>query len=183
MRNAKLQAIVLFLTLTACTPIQLDKWESMTNVKLPQETKRALESLPDVPAPMPNGLTIQTDGTVSYPQPDPSWKCVQWFQTSLDAGWTINEWPKLGRILHRESRCNIDSFNRSDPNGGSRGLGQVNGYWCQKNKYNPTGFLQAKGVLQTCEDLFQPFTNLRAMRVIFEYGVARHGSGWGPWGG
>jgi hypothetical protein len=108
-------------------------------------------------------------------------RCGEWRELALRVGWTEAQWPKLSHVLHRESRCNIGSFNRTDPNGGSRGLMQINGYWCRKNKYNPIGWLQAKGILNTCEDLFNPEVNLRAGLAMWNYSQERNKCGWRPW--
>jgi hypothetical protein len=84
-------------------------------------------------------------------------------------------------IMWRESRCRQVAHNPTDPNGGSYGLFQINGYWCKKNKYNPTGWLQAKGILNTCEDLFIPEVNLRAGLAMWNYSQERNKCGWRPW--
>lgn len=70
--------------------------------------------------------------------------------------------------MYRESRCNADSHNPSDPNTGSYGLVQVNGFWCQE-------WLQAQGILSQCSDLFDPAINLEAGLAIYNR------SGWNPW--
>lgn len=109
-------------------------------------------------------------------------KCGEWRELALAVGWPAEEWPTLSYVLHRESRCNIDSWNKTDPQSGSRGLMQINGFWCRPNRYDPNGFLQSVGVLKTCEDLFNPEINLRAGLAIWTYGEEKHGCGWrGPW--
>lgn len=108
-------------------------------------------------------------------------RCGEWHDLAIRVGWTEAQWPTLSRVIHRESRCNINSFNRTDPNGGSRGLMQINGYWCRKNKYNPSGWLQAQGILSTCDDLYNPETNLRAGLAMWNYSQQRNRCGWRPW--
>ena len=61
-----------------------------------------------------------------------------------------------------------------NPNGGSRGLLQINGSW---NKW-----LIGKGIIAKPKDLLQAQTNLLAGLEIYNYGVERYGFGWGPWG-
>jgi len=100
--------------------------------------------------------------------------CGQWLDTALAAGWPIELWHQQSYVIWRESRCNIDSWNRTDPNGGSRGLMQINGFWCQK-------WLQKQGVLKTCDELFDPNVNLRAAWAIFNYSTAKNANGWHPW--
>ena len=108
-------------------------------------------------------------------------KCGEYHDLAISVGWTEAQWNKLSFVMHRESRCNTMAFNKTDPNGGSRGLIQINGYWCKKNKYNPSGWLQAKGILNTCEDLFIPEVNLRAGLAMWDYSQQRNGCGWRPW--
>ena len=80
-------------------------------------------------------------------------------------------------IMHRESRCRQLAFNPKDPNGGSYGLFQINGYWCQPSRYSRLGWLQEKKVLKTCADLWDPIINAKAFMVMYDY------AGWQPWGG
>ena len=108
-------------------------------------------------------------------------RCGEYHDLAIQAGWPESQWSTLSYVMYRESRCNTMSFNKRDPNGGSRGLIQINGYWCKKNKYNPTGWLQAKGILNTCDDLFDPLTNLRAGWAMWQYSQERNRCGWRPW--
>ena len=108
-------------------------------------------------------------------------RCGEYHDLALSVGWNEAQWKKLSFVMYRESRCNTMSFNKTDPNGGSRGLIQINGYWCKKNKYNPSGWLQAKGILNTCEDLFIPEVNLRAGLAMWNYSQERNKCGWRPW--
>ena len=108
-------------------------------------------------------------------------RCGEYHDLAISVGWTEAQWKKLSFVMHRESRCNTMSYNRTDPNGGSRGLIQINGYWCRKNKYNPSGWLQAKGILSNCDDLYNPEVNLRAGLAMWNYSQERNGCGWRPW--
>jgi hypothetical protein len=109
-------------------------------------------------------------------------KCGEWKLLAEQVGWPESEWPILSYVLHRESRCNINSHNQTDPASGSRGLMQINGYWCRPSKYSQNGWLQDRGILNTCDDLFQPEINLKAGYAIWLYGEEKHGCGWrGPW--
>lgn len=111
----------------------------------------------------------------------PSALCPEWWQTAKDAGWEADLLPTLDQVIHKESTCRPDAYNPNDPAGGSFGLTQINGYWCQSNKYNPSGWLQAKGIVNTCQDLFDPVVNLRAAKALYIYSFDRHGCGWQPW--
>jgi hypothetical protein len=100
--------------------------------------------------------------------------CGQWLDAALEAGWPLDLWHQQSYVIWRESRCNIGSWNQTDPNGGSRGLMQINGFWCQK-------WLQQQGVLSECEELFDPNVNLRAAWAIFNYSTSKNANGWNPW--
>jgi soluble lytic murein transglycosylase-like protein len=75
--------------------------------------------------------------------------------------------------MKRESNCTPNAVNRKDPNGGSRGLLQINGSWHK--------WLISKGIITKPANLLQADVNLRAGLEIYNYGVERYGFGWGPW--
>lgn len=101
--------------------------------------------------------------------------CTQVASLALAEGLPPSELETALRVAVRESRCTSDAHNASDPNGGSYGIYQINGFWCLPNSNWPTGWLQAKGILKTCDDLYDPTTNTQAMVAIW------HNSGWLPW--
>ena len=101
--------------------------------------------------------------------------CQYALQLAQQAGWPLTEMGTVARILYRESACQVKAFNKFDSNGGSYGLYQINGFWCSPNKYWPTGWLQAQGILQTCNELFNPVVNTNSALAIW------HNSGYGPW--
>jgi len=100
--------------------------------------------------------------------------CTQVAVLALAEGLPQKQLETALRVAVRESRCTSDAFNASDP-GGSRGIYQINAYWCRPNQYWPNGWLQAKGVLRSCKQLFDPTINTRAMIAIWR------NSGWLPW--
>lgn len=108
-------------------------------------------------------------------------RCGEWHDLAIAIGWPESQWPKLSYVMYRESRCKPSAFNGKDPNGGSRGLMQINGYWCRKNKYNPQGWLQAQGILRDCNDLHDPQINLQAGLAMWNYSQKHNGCGWRPW--
>jgi hypothetical protein len=55
-------------------------------------------------------------------------RCGEYHDLAISVGWTEKDWKTLSRVMYRESRCNTTSFNKTDPNGGSRGLIQIYGY-------------------------------------------------------
>jgi hypothetical protein len=50
---------------------------------------------------------------------------------------------------------------------------QINGFW--------TPWLIDAGIIKSAENLLQADVNLRAALAIYNYGVDKHGYGWGPW--
>ena len=116
--------------------------------------------------------------TTATTQPDaPKTLCEQVFDTAKAIGWPADQLGMLVAIAQRESRCQPDAFNPNDPNGGSYGIMQINGFWCQPSRYWPNGYLQAYGLLTSCADLYDRETNLRAALAIYRYS-----NGWRAWG-
>ena len=116
--------------------------------------------------------------TTATTQPDaPKTLCEQVFDTAKAIGWPADQLGMLVAIAQRESRCQPDAFNPSDPNGGSYGIMQINGFWCQPSRYWPNGYLQAYGLLTKCTDLYDRETNLRSALAIYRYS-----NGWRAWG-
>lgn len=107
--------------------------------------------------------------------------CPEWAQLAVSVGWREKDLANLDSIIHRESRCYSAVHYAKDPNGGSYGLTQVNAYWCKPSRWYPTGYLQAFGVLETCDDLYSPRINLLSARLIWLYSDRQYGDGWLPW--
>ncbi len=101
--------------------------------------------------------------------------CDDALQLALDLGFPADQLATLQLVLHRESRCLVHAFNPDDPNGGSYGLTQINGFWCLPNSNWPIGWLQEKGIVEECSDLFNATIALRATLAIY------NNSGWAPW--
>lgn len=99
--------------------------------------------------------------------------CEQFSALAVNLGWPVDQRTVLESIMQRESNCIPNAINRKDPNGGSRGLLQINGFW---NKY-----LIERGIISKPKDLLHAETNLLAGLAIYNYGVERYGFGWGPW--
>ena len=124
-----------------------------------------------VPVPQIPSTTLTTLASA------PKTLCEQVFDTAKAIGWPANQLGMLVAIAQRESRCQPDAFNASDPNGGSYGIMQINGFWCQPSRYWPNGYLQAYGLLTKCTDLYDRETNLRSALAIYRYS-----NGWRAWG-
>ena len=123
-----------------------------------------------VPVPALPSTTLTTQPRVAKTL------CEQVFDTAKAIGWPADQLGMLVAIAQRESRCQLNAFNASDPNGGSYGIMQINGFWCQPSRYWPNGYLQAYGLLTKCTDLYDRETNLRAALAIYRYS-----NGWRAW--
>ena len=111
--------------------------------------------------------------TTPITQPD---ACQTVFDMARHVGWPEHELTQLVAVAYRESRCNPDAFNPTDPNGGSAGVMQINYFWCKPSSYYANGYLQAYGLLRTCNDLFDLEDNLRSALAIYRYS-----NGWRAW--
>ena len=132
------------------------------NAQAPTETTQV------VPASLPPTTTTTT-------LPALVTTCTQVASLALAEGLPPSELETALRVAVRESRCTSDAHNASDPNSGSYGIYQINGFWCLPNSNWPTGWLQAKSIVSTCADLYDPTTNTQAMVAIWR------NSGWLPW--
>ena len=111
--------------------------------------------------------------TTPITQPD---ACQTVFDMARHVGWPEHELTQLVAVAYRESRCNPDAFNPTDPNGGSAGVMQINYFWCKPSSYYSNGYLQAYVLLRTCDDLFDLEDNLRSALAIYRYS-----NGWRAW--
>lgn len=111
----------------------------------------------------------------SWSRHNPDWRCDEWMDLARLVGWPEDQLPKLSYTIFRESRCRPDQHNPDDPMGGSNGLTQINQFWCKPTRYWPDGWLQSHGVLEHCDDLYDPEVSLRASLAIWG------NSGWSPW--
>ena len=140
---------------------------------------------PEIPAEAyysPVQPTVHVPGTLTAPaQPDPVLTavnpCDEVLGFAILAGWPEELHAQLLEIVWRESRCLAHVHNPDDPRGGSHGLLQINGFWCRPNPNTgwPIGWLQHHGIIHSCDDLYDPYTNLRAGLAIWS------NSGWHPW--
>ena len=107
--------------------------------------------------------------------------CPMYWNLAVTVGWQLSELEKLDSVMWRESRCNSFAYNAGDPNGGSHGLMQINGFWCKKSRYSQKGFLQDLGIVEICSDIYQPEIALKSALALFKYSFERNGNGWSPW--
>lgn len=144
-------------------------------VEAPPATMQVYE-YGEVPLEALAAATTTSTTTTVWVDPQPKSDCEQALQLALDVGWPAEEMATLARVLWRESRCTPGPVhNPDDPMGGSYGLAQINGFWCTPSSSWPTGWLQAKGIVTECVDLYGSETNLRAALAIWR------NSGWHPW--
>jgi hypothetical protein len=134
----------------------------------PSNAQAPTENTQVVPASLPPTTTTTT-------LPALVTTCTQVASLALAEGLPPSELETALRVAVRESRCTSDAYNANDPSGGSFGIYQINGFWCLPNNNWPTGWLQAKGIVETCDDLYDPTTNTKAMVAIWR------NSGWLPW--
>jgi hypothetical protein len=131
------------------------------------------------PITVASTTTITTTTTtlppVGYEAQHP--ECVPYLTLAVSVGWTESKLPTLERVMWKESRCQPHQYFSGDPNGGSHGLTQINGFWCQPSRYHENGYLQHLQLLSSCDDLYDPVVNLRSALAIYEYGDS-----WSPWG-
>jgi hypothetical protein len=129
-------------------------------------------------AVLPTTTTTTTPATTTtiWREPKPKSECERHLQIALDVGWPANQLATLARVMWRESRCSFGPvLNPNDPLSGSYGVTQINGYWCHPTKSRPQPWLQQRGIITECVDLYGAETNLRAALAIY------NNSGWHPW--
>jgi hypothetical protein len=138
------------------------------------------ESLPE-PSGVPSVLSVPDYYVVPVSVPATTTTittiatCDDALQLALDLGFPADQLGTLDLVIYRESRCTPTAHNLDDPNGGSYGLTQINGFWCLPNTQWPIGWLQQKGIINQCSDLFNATLSLRATLAIY------NNSGWAPW--
>lgn len=102
--------------------------------------------------------------------------CVEWAETALSAGWQPEDLPRLMRIMHRESRCIPTACGETDSPHIRKcrdwGLMQINDHSWKR-------IIREQGY--HIEDMWDPYSNLKFARWLFDYSLGRNGDGWVPW--
>ena len=166
--------------MTLITKLAISLFVSVTSIfvlaKPPAPTQQEMQAAPitvwqglEPSAPLPT-TTIQT---TPITQPD---ACGEVFNMAKHVGFPEHELATVVAVAYRESRCQPDAFNANDPNGGSNGVMQINQFWCKPSRYWPNGYLQAYGLIKTCDDLFDLEHNMRSALAIYRYS-----EGWRAW--
>ena len=95
--------------------------------------------------------------------------CPGWMDLAREVGWPEEQLPMVSAVIYFESRCQADIKGDNDK---SYSLMQIHtSSWCKPNRYWPVGYLQAKQLVKTCDDLMDPATNLRAGLEIWQVGT------------
>jgi hypothetical protein len=123
--------------------------------------------------------------TTTYAIPSTA-RCGQWWGLAIELGWQKQDLDTLDYIMWRESRCDPSQHNTKLNKDGSTdiGLTQINDRsWCLPTRWYPNGYLQSVGVLSSlgCDELFDPATNLKAAKAIYDYSRQNEGRGFEAW--
>lgn len=143
-------------------------------------TTRIVDRVPQVRVPpaVPQTYSNEMGDLQSlWPALIPYWRdlhgvCGEFQPIALQVGWQRDEWPKLGRIIARETgrTCDPTVLNDNAQTGDlSFGLTQIN----MRGSLGPDRLTRCS--LSKYEDLWDPAMNLRCARVLYL------GSGWEPW--
>ena len=148
---------------------------------LPERSFEASKAILEVPARPAPSTTVPRPPTTTEYLDNTIQNCGDVTRLLVKEGWPADQWAYATEIARRESRCQPWQLNELDPMGGSIGLFQINQFWCLPNKWTKIGWLQEQGVIDSCDDLYNATLNIRAALAIYNYGVEKHGKGWGPW--
>ena len=132
---------------------------------------------------------IPADQPILFRHGDVSWLPA----LALEAGWTADQIPTVLLVVLRESGscayrkggdlvdkdCNVIGHDGSN-HSSDTGLLQINGLNYDP-KRNPTAPICLKMKICTQEPLFNPLTNLKAGKLLFDYWEKAAGNGWIPW--
>jgi len=107
--------------------------------------------------------------TVPYSGPG----CTEYAPEALAAGFTPAELPIILTIIELESMCLPHVVG---DNGFSYGLAQIHApSWVRPNRWNPQGYLRARGLIDAEDELLNPAINLQAAWWVYVEG------GWEQW--
>lgn len=99
--------------------------------------------------------------------------CTEYAPEALAAGFTPAELPIILTIIELESMCLPHVVG---DNGLSYGLAQIHApSWVRPNRWNPQGYLRARGLVDAEDELLNPSINLQAAWWVYVEG------GWEQW--
>ena len=114
--------------------------------------------------------------TTPITQPD---ACQIVFDMARHVGWPSDQLGMVVAVAQRESGCDPSAHNTTLNRDKSTDIGvmQINDKtWCLPSKHWTKGYMQTYGLIETCQDLFDLETNLRAALNIYRYS-----NGWRAW--
>jgi hypothetical protein len=132
------------------------------------------------PTSMPPTTMPTTTTTIA----EPIKTCEQVEQLMIETGFESSDIPTALRIIYRESRCLESALNTTLNRDKSwdYGLAQINDRtWCKGSRFDGTGYLQSKGIINSCDDLLDPRINLVAMLELMRYSKHSSGCSFTPW--
>lgn len=97
--------------------------------------------------------------------------CGEWYELAIDADWPAEDWPRLSRIMYRESRCTVDAWNGRMPaaqwqpnaNMGCPDAGLVQINCIHRDSFTQLGW-------QWPADAFNPILNLHFAAMLYDNG-------------
>lgn len=165
-------AAAALMSLTACTPEQLSSIERTLHIDISPTDEQALLALPNTSVQI-GTRTFHPDGTVTTVTAPAGSRCPAFYDEALRAGWPAAAWPRLDAIIWRESNC-LPTAHRYSATDDSYGLLQLN-MRAHRSWVGPL-------VGGQFGRLFDPYTNLRVGRLLYEKAQSWWGCGWHPWG-
>lgn len=171
MRRSITVAILGALALTACTPEQLATWEQINGSPFTEAQRSELAALPDSPLVL-GALTVNPDGSMIENRAPSGSKCPQHYGAAMRAGWKPSHWARLDYIMWRESRCNPRAYN---------GRGRDDSYSLLQLNMRAHRSWVGPLVGWDFSKLYDPETNLRIGKVLYDKARRMYGCGWQPW--
>jgi hypothetical protein len=94
-------------------------------------------------------------------------RCGEFHDLAISVGWTENEWPKLSRVMWKESRCTTDAWNGHDA--GLTQINQIHSAWLADMGHKHP------------DDMFDPAKNLAFAYRLWHGREEKGQCGWQPW--
>lgn len=150
---------------------------------IPLNLKTESESIfPEEPISATPYLIVPPTTTTTIAKPIKN--CDQVKQLMIETGFESSDIPTALRIIYRESRCDESALNTTLNRDKSwdYGLAQINDRtWCKGSRFDGTGYLQSKRIINSCDDLRDPRINLVAMLELMRYSKNSTGCSFTPW--
>lgn len=99
-------------------------------------------------------------------------RCPQHYQAAMNAGWTHSQWAQIDFIMWRESRCQPTAYN---------GRGRDNSYGLMQLNMRAHRSWVGPMVGWDFTRLYQPETNLRVAKHLYDKARTMFGCGFQPW--